>query len=60
MIAFTGDPMFPPVEGKHDAERIPGAKFHEVPSVFGHLATFGLSQDDVRAVDEILGALLAS
>jgi homoserine O-acetyltransferase len=60
VISFTGDPMFPPAEGKHDAERIPGATFHEVNSVFGHLATFGLSQDDVKAVDTILGALLAS
>lgn len=59
VIAFTGDPMFPPQEGKHDAERIPNARFTQIDSIFGHLATFGLSGDDVKAVDTALRELLA-
>lgn len=60
VVAFTGDPMFPPAEGQFDAERIPNATFHIIESSFGHLATFSLSQDDVSAVDAILYDLLAS
>ncbi len=60
VIAFTVDPMFPPDEGKVDAARIPGATFLEVPSIFGHLATFQLSQQDVQAVNAALADLLAS
>ena len=60
VIAFTGDPMFPPDEGKHDAERIPNARFKQINSIYGHLATFGLSGDDVKAVDAALGELLAA
>ena len=60
VIAFTGDPMFPPDEGKVDASRIKGATFLEIASIFGHLATFQLSQTDVQAVDAALGQLLAA
>lgn len=60
VVAFPGDPMFPPEEGKLDAQRIAKARFLEVPSDFGHLATFALSQQDVRAVDGALRELLAS
>ena len=60
VIAFTGDPMFPPDEGKHDAERIPHATFKQIDSIYGHLATFGLSGDDVKAVDAALRDLLAA
>jgi len=59
VIAFTGDPMFPPADGKHDAERIKGATFQEIPTAFGHLATFALSEDDRKAVDAALADLLA-
>ena len=60
VIAFTGDPMFPPDEGRHDAERIPNATFKQIDSIYGHLATFGLSGDDVKAVDAALRDLLAA
>lgn len=60
VIAFTGDPMFPPDEGKLDAARIPGATFAQIDSIFGHLATFQLSADDVKAVEVELAALLAA
>ena len=60
VIAFTGDAMFPPAECAYDAERIPGAQFRTVDSMFGHLATFALSEADVKAVDSILADLLAT
>jgi homoserine O-acetyltransferase len=60
VVAFTGDHMFQPAECRLDAERIPGAQYHEVDSAYGHLATFSLSAQDVKAVDHILAELLAS
>ncbi len=60
VIAFTGDHMFQPAECRLDAERIPGARFHEIDSSYGHLATFSLSAQDVKAVDHILDELLAA
>lgn len=58
VIAFTGDPMFPPEECKLDAERIPNAQFRQIDTAFGHLATFSLSEQDTRAVDAVLKDLL--
>lgn len=60
VVAFTRDFMFPPEESKRDAEKIPGATYKEISSVFGHLATFALSEQDVKAVDSALDELLAS
>lgn len=60
VVAFTGDHMFQPAECRRDAERIPGATFHEIDSAFGHLATFSLSAQDVKAVDHVLEELLAA
>jgi homoserine O-acetyltransferase/O-succinyltransferase len=60
VIAFTGDPMFPPDEGKQDAAKVPDARFVQIDSVYGHLATFQLSADDVKAVNAALAELLAS
>ncbi len=60
VLAFTGDPMFPPEECKRDAERIPNAQFKTVSSIFGHLATFALSTEDVQQVEGALRELLAS
>lgn len=60
VVGFTGDPMFPPVECARDAARIPGAQFREVASNFGHLATFALSEQDVKTVDGILRELLSA
>lgn len=59
VVAFTGDFMFPPAEGRRDAERVPGAVYHEVSSAYGHLATFALSEQDVKVVDQHLAELLA-
>ena len=59
MIAFTGDHMFQPAECRLDADRITGARFHEIDSSYGHLATFSLSAQDVKAVDHVLAELLA-
>jgi homoserine O-acetyltransferase len=59
VIAFPGDPMFPPEECELDAKRIPNAEFRKIDSAFGHLATFGLSEQDAQAVDHALQELLA-
>src|SRR5579863_2060828 len=59
VVAFTGDPMFPPEECKLDAERIANAQFREIRTNFGHLATFALSQQDTQAVDNVLREVLA-
>lgn len=60
VIAFTGDPMFPPEDCRLDAERIPKAQFREIKSAFGHLATFALSEQDKQAVDNVLREALAA
>jgi homoserine O-acetyltransferase len=60
VIAFTGDHMFQPAECRLDADRIAGARFHEIDSPYGHLATFSLSAQDVKAVDHLLDELLAT
>ena len=58
MAAFTGDNLFPPAELRQLAEWIPGAEFQEIDSVFGHLATFGLAEQDVKAIDGVIRAVL--
>jgi homoserine O-acetyltransferase len=60
VIAFTGDHMFQPAECRLDSERIPNARYHEIDSSYGHLATFSLSAEDAKAVDHVLAELLAS
>lgn len=60
VFAFTGDPMFPAEECKIDADRIPRAKFREINSLGGHLATFALFDQDRRAVDDAIQEALAS
>lgn len=54
VAAFTGDNLFPPAESARIASRIPGARFREIESVFGHLATFGLAEQDVKAIDGVI------
>jgi homoserine O-acetyltransferase/O-succinyltransferase len=54
IAAFTGDNLFPPVESARFAGWIPGAEFHEIESMFGHLATFGLSEQDAKAIDGVI------
>jgi homoserine O-acetyltransferase len=60
IYAFSGDPMFPPEECRVDAERIPQARYRELSSVGGHLATFALFDQDRQAVDDALREVLAS
>lgn len=60
VAAFTGDVMFPPAECRFDAERIEGAKFIEIQSRCGHLATFALFAEDKAAIDAVLRDLLAA
>jgi homoserine O-acetyltransferase/O-succinyltransferase len=54
VAAFTGDNLFPPAESQRIATLIPGAEFREIDSVFGHLATFGLAEQDVKAIDGVI------
>jgi homoserine O-acetyltransferase len=60
VAGFTGDFLFPPEEARRAAEHVPGAIFREITSSYGHLATFGLSEQDVKTVDGLLRDLLAS
>lgn len=60
VFAFTGDPMFPAEECKMDADRIPHAKFREISTLGGHLATFALFEQDRQAVDDAIQEALAS
>jgi homoserine O-acetyltransferase len=59
VVAFTGDTMFPPEDCKLDAERIPNGHYRQIESDFGHLATFGLSEQDKQALDNILREVLS-
>jgi homoserine O-acetyltransferase len=59
VVAFTGDPMFPPEECKFDADRIPNAQFEEISGGSGHLATFAFSERDRQAIDDVLRKVLA-
>ncbi|MCK2220644.1 alpha/beta fold hydrolase [Actinomadura sp. ATCC 31491] len=60
IAAFTGDALFPPDELREYAEAIPGATFRQIDSVFGHLATFGLAEPDVKAIDDVIRHALES
>ncbi len=60
VVAFSGDMMFPPEECKLDADRIAQAQFRVIQSLFGHLATFALSEQDKQAVDNVLLEALAT
>ncbi len=60
VVAFTGDNMFPPAEGKIDASRVKNSSFTEINSIYGHLATFGMAGEDVVAIDNVLRDLLNS
>jgi homoserine O-acetyltransferase len=59
VVAFTGDNMFPPAEGKIDASRVTNCTFTEITSIYGHLATFGMAGEDIAAIDKVLAELLA-
>ncbi|MFG6196698.1 alpha/beta fold hydrolase [Nonomuraea sp. JJY05] len=60
IAAFTGDALFPPDELRQYAEWIPGATFRQLDSVYGHLATFGLAEPDVKAIDDVIRHALES
>jgi homoserine O-acetyltransferase len=60
IAAFTGDALFPPAESRQFADAIPGATFTQLDTEFGHLATFGLSERDVKAIDDVIRAALDS
>jgi homoserine O-acetyltransferase len=60
VFAFTGDPMFPVEDCKMDADRISHAKFREINSLGGHLATFALFEQDKQAIDDAIHETLAS
>jgi homoserine O-acetyltransferase len=60
VVAFTGDPMFAPEQCRHDAGHIRSAVFRQIDTQFGHLATFALSTQDTKAVDDVLTELLAT
>jgi hypothetical protein len=42
-----------------DAERIPGAKFRETGTVWGHFTMFNLREQDTAAIDAIYADVLA-
>jgi homoserine O-acetyltransferase len=58
VIAFKGDNMFPPEEGKIDSERVKNSTFIEFESIFGHLATFGMASQDLENINNALQQLL--
>jgi homoserine O-acetyltransferase len=58
IAAFSTDALFPPAASQRFADAIPSAEFHEIVSEFGHLATFGLSPDDVAAIDDVIAKAL--
>jgi len=43
-----------------DADRIPGAKFRETGTVWGHFTMFNLREQDTAAIDAIYADVLAS
>jgi len=59
VVAFTGDLFFPPEDIKADAEKIPGAKFRETGTAWGHFTMFNLREQDTAAIDAIYADVLA-
>ena len=59
LVAFTGDLFFPPEDIRADAERIPGAKFRETGTAWGHFTMFNLREQDTAAIDAIYADVLA-
>ena len=53
-------PVLSPEDIKADADRIPGAKFRETGTVWGHFAMFNLREQDTAAIDTIYADVLAS
>ena len=59
VVSFTGDLFFPPEDVKADADRIPGATYRELGSVWGHFTMFGLRDSDVAEIDGVYRDALA-
>ncbi|MGQ7352240.1 alpha/beta fold hydrolase [Quadrisphaera oryzae] len=59
-VAFTGDLFFPPEDVRADAERIPGARYEEIGSVWGHFTMFNLREADTAQIDAVYAEALAS
>jgi homoserine O-acetyltransferase len=59
LVAFTGDLFFPPEDIKADADRVPGAKFVETGTCWGHFTMFNLREQDTAAIDAIYAEALA-
>lgn len=57
-VAFVGDLFFPPEDVKADADRIPGAVFKQIGSVWGHFTMFCLREQDVAEIDDVHRAAL--
>lgn len=57
-VAFTGDLFFPPEDVRADAERIPGARYEEIGSVWGHFTMFNLRESDTAQIDEVYARVL--
>ncbi len=60
LVAFTGDLFFPPEDIKADADRVPGAKYVETGSVWGHFTMFNLREQDTAGIDASYAEALAS
>lgn len=59
VVGFTGDNLFPPDECKSFADQITHAEFREISTAFGHMATFGFTEEDRQAINNVLEELLA-
>ena len=58
-VAFTGDLFFPPEDIRADATKIPGARFREIGSVWGHFSMFNLREADTAEIDAVYRDVLA-
>ena len=52
--------LLPPEDIKADADRVPGAKFVETGTCWGHFTMFNLREQDTAAIDAIYAEALAS
>ena len=59
MVGHT-DLYFTPEDIEAEAALIPGARFHVIPSIWGHQAGNGLNATDTQFIDAEIQKLLAS
>ena len=60
VMAGQTDLYFTPADIEADAAGIPGARFHVIPSVWGHIAGSGLNPVDSQFIETEIKALLAA